>query len=219
MLILLCQLEETAFFYIEHSFPTMYNNSRKELLVMYGSLGAQIRHYRRMREMSQEELALAVGYKTKASINKIEKGKAVVPHDKLEEIARVLHVPIDNLIGGEGYVREKHIKDNSWEQRKSSTTESDMIEYALSSTNETAQKIRNHLMGALKELNVSVCADTTLVPKFNALSSSNQQVVMTLVDTLLRQQGTVLQIQKNTTTADSDGGDDSGTQKVAPSLQ
>ena len=144
---------------------------------MYGTLGAQIRHYRRLRDMSQEELAQAAGYKTKASINKIEKNLTAVPHDMLIRIASALRVPVDNLVGSGNYT--PHSKLDTTEQA---------IEYAYNKTDDTAQALRKHLMGALQALNMETSTDTTLVPKFNALSSSNQQVVMTLIDTLLTQQ-------------------------------
>lgn len=77
------------------------------------------------------------------------------------------------------------------------------------------QEIREYLTGALKVVNelyegVTVCADTTLVGKFNSLSSANQAVVMNLVDSLLVQQGTVqaqmehLAQQKNTAPKDGE---------------
>jgi hypothetical protein len=80
----------------------------------------------------------------------------------------------------------------------------EVYEHAAISTSKTAQALRKHLIGAMKALNIEASADTTLVPKFNALSSANQQVVMTLVDSLLQQQGTVLQTQKNTAQTDGE---------------
>jgi transcriptional regulator with XRE-family HTH domain len=183
--------------------------------------------------MSQEELALAVGYKTKASINKIEKNLSAVPHDKLIKIASALRVPVDNLVGGENYtpkselvnqngVKLSHREKQPWiEAGKAKRVDNewyadDVYEYATTSTSKTAQALRNHLIGALKALNIEASADTTLVPKFNALSSANQQVVMTLVNSLLQQQGTVLQTQN----APSDEGESVlDTQKGTSSLQ
>lgn len=188
---------------------------------MYGSLGSQIRYYRRLRNMSQEELAFAAGYKTKASINKIEKNISAVPHDRLVRIANILRVPVDNLIGGQTYtpknklMNENDIKLSNTEKQQlvklgnancidNELYANEVYEYAAISTSKTAQALRKHLIGAMKALNIEASADTTLVPKFNALSSANQQVVMTLVDSLLQQQGTVLQTQKNTAQTDGE---------------
>jgi transcriptional regulator with XRE-family HTH domain len=171
--------------------------------------------------MSQEELAFAAGYKTKASINKIEKNISAVPHDRLVRIANILRVPVDNLIGGQTYtpknelMNENGIKLSSQEKKQrvrlcnpvrtdNECYADDVYEYATTSTSKTAQALRKHLIGAMKALNIEASADTTLVPKFNALSSANQNVVMTLVNSLLQQQEAVLQTQKNTAQTDGE---------------
>ena len=55
-------------------------------------IGNRIKHYRELRNMTQEELAQKVGYVNKSSIYSIEKGMAAVPYDKLSAIAKVLNV-------------------------------------------------------------------------------------------------------------------------------
>ena len=57
-------------------------------------VGNNIRRFRRYRDMSQRELAEAVGYATKSSMNKIEAGETSVPIPRLTEIAKVLRVPL-----------------------------------------------------------------------------------------------------------------------------
>ena len=61
------------------------------------SIGERVRHYRRLKDMTQEELAIQVGYQAKASINKIEKNMATVPHDRLVKIASALGVSTSDL--------------------------------------------------------------------------------------------------------------------------
>ena len=61
-------------------------------------VGQNIRKYRRFRDMSQKELAKAVGYATKSSINKIEAGEASVPIPRLNQIANALRVPLQALM-------------------------------------------------------------------------------------------------------------------------
>ena len=55
-----------------------------------------------------------------------------------------------------------------------------------------------------------------ILSKFNSLDKSSQLLVEGMIDKLLLTQQMA---QKNATTADSDGGEDSGTQKGTPSLQ
>ena len=141
---------------------------------MYGSLGAQIRHYRRIKEMTQEELARQVGYQTKASISKIEKNQATVPHDMLVKISNALNVDIDILTGRK--------KDDG----EPPTAEA-IAQYAYNSTSDTAKALKEHLISAMKLLEqqsqVSDIAD-----KFDRLTPANQKSVMALIDSMLLQQ-------------------------------
>lgn len=50
-------------------------------------------------KMSQEELAKKMGYKSRASINKIEKGKADIPQSKIMQFAKELGVSPGELMG------------------------------------------------------------------------------------------------------------------------
>ena len=142
---------------------------------MYGSLGAQIRHYRRIKEMTQGELARQVGYQTKASISKIEKNQATVPHDMLVKISNALNVDIDILTGRK--------KDDGEE---APPTEA-VFQYAYNSTSDTAKALKEHLISAMKLLEqqpqVSDIAD-----KYNRLTPANQKSVMALIDSMLLQQ-------------------------------
>lgn len=62
-------------------------------------LAERIKEARLARQLSQEDLANKVGYTSRASINKIEKGKVDVPRSKVEAIAQALHVSPAWLLG------------------------------------------------------------------------------------------------------------------------
>lgn len=61
--------------------------------------------YRRIRArreelgMSQEELANKLGYKSRSSINKIEKGENDIPQSKIVSFAQALHTTPEFLMG------------------------------------------------------------------------------------------------------------------------
>jgi transcriptional regulator with XRE-family HTH domain len=62
-------------------------------------IGKNIKAKREQLGITQEDLALALGYKSKTSINKIEMGLADVPRAKLPAFARALGVTPDELSG------------------------------------------------------------------------------------------------------------------------
>ena len=75
--------------------------------------GENLRRIRQAKGMSQEELAKALGYTNRSSINKIEIGRSCIPSDKIARTAAVLGVsplelfeceyePVDTLPNG-GY--------------------------------------------------------------------------------------------------------------------
>lgn len=61
-------------------------------------IGEKIRALRIERGMSQNDLALACGYTSRASINKIELGKVDPPQSKIQAIAEALDVSPASLI-------------------------------------------------------------------------------------------------------------------------
>lgn len=61
-------------------------------------LGKNISKFRKEKGITQQELADKTGYKSKAGISDIERGKNTVPIDKLELIAKVLNVKVSQLI-------------------------------------------------------------------------------------------------------------------------
>lgn len=62
------------------------------------TIGDKIRALRIERGLSQNELALACGYKSRASINKIELGKVDLPQSKIQLIAEALEVTPASLV-------------------------------------------------------------------------------------------------------------------------
>ena len=61
--------------------------------------GEMIRILREQRNITQEELAKAVGYKTRSSIAKIETGESDPPQKMIKKIADVLEVSPAELVG------------------------------------------------------------------------------------------------------------------------
>lgn len=64
------------------------------------SIGSNIRYRRRELHMSQHDLAITMGYKTRSTIAKIESGENDVSHKKLQKFAAVLNTTVDALISG-----------------------------------------------------------------------------------------------------------------------
>ena len=64
------------------------------------SVGANIRKRRFELKMSQQELADAMGYKTRSTIAKIEAGKNDISQKKLQRIAAVLETTVETLVAG-----------------------------------------------------------------------------------------------------------------------
>lgn len=62
------------------------------------NVGERIRKLRKLRGMTQEELAQKVGYKSKASVNKIELER-IVPLKRLLPFAKALDVDVNYLLG------------------------------------------------------------------------------------------------------------------------
>lgn len=62
-------------------------------------IGKYVLARRKELDITQEELARMMGYKTKSSINKIENGTQDVPLPKVEELARCLNTTPAYLMG------------------------------------------------------------------------------------------------------------------------
>lgn len=64
------------------------------------SIGANIKKRRFELRMSQQELADAMGYRTRSTIAKIESGENDVSHKKLQKFAEVLDTTVEELVSG-----------------------------------------------------------------------------------------------------------------------
>jgi len=73
------------------------------------SVGANIRKRRFELKMSQQELAEAMGYKTRSTIAKIESGENDVTQKKLQRFAAVLDTTVEALVSGSSGVDEEPI--------------------------------------------------------------------------------------------------------------
>ena len=63
------------------------------------TIGEKIKQAREAKGMTQEELAHALGYRSRTSVNKIETGERDVPRRQIKKIAQILGVPPVSLLG------------------------------------------------------------------------------------------------------------------------
>lgn len=73
------------------------------------NVGANIRKRRFELKMSQQELAEAMGYKTRSTIAKIESGENDVTQKKLQRFAQVLDTTVEALIAGSAAAEEEGV--------------------------------------------------------------------------------------------------------------
>ena len=64
---------------------------------MATTFGDNIRKYRELKGLRQEDLALALGYKTKGAVNKIENNVTKLPQNKIKQCADILGIPVAKL--------------------------------------------------------------------------------------------------------------------------
>lgn len=73
-------------------------------------IGRKIAERRKELGLTQEELALRMGYKSKSTINKIELGKNDIPQSKIVRFAEVLETTPAYLMGWLDDVEEKPVE-------------------------------------------------------------------------------------------------------------
>ena len=78
------------------------------------TVGERIAARRKELHMTQEELAQELGYKTKSSVNKIERDASGIPMDKVEDIACALHCDASYLMGWEKTSYPVMREDDAW---------------------------------------------------------------------------------------------------------
>ena len=76
--------------------------------------GENIKKLRLAKNMSQEELAKALGYENRSSINKIELGKNDMPRNKIVRAAQVLGVSPLAFFEGADSEPDFDVKQDSW---------------------------------------------------------------------------------------------------------
>ena len=76
------------------------------------SIGSRIKERRELLNLSQEELALKLGYKSRSTINKIESGINDITQSKVVEFAKVLQTTPAYLMGWEENENKKLDRQN-----------------------------------------------------------------------------------------------------------
>ena len=193
---------------------------------------SNIREFRIERGLSQQDLADMTGYKSRSSINKIEKGITMVTLPQAQKIANALGVAIEVIVpslkntktyyktdipvqketseqskDGDGFVID--------EQKNAYFNKENMFKH-LFNRNDDVGKAFSRLAYAMakvekmqqKEKEVNAIEKESL-DKIRKLTPNNRQLLFNMMDTLLAQQKAL----------SVDGEGDSGTQKGTPSLQ
>ena len=121
-------------------------------------LGDLIKKRREELNLTQEELADLLNYKSKSTINKIEKNINDIPFSKLEDFAKVLKVDLAYLLGWDIEKKEKSITKASKdieptiEEIRAKLNESELIELdTLITLNTTMFQKRGDLKDYTKE--------------------------------------------------------------------
>lgn len=114
-------------------------------------IGERIARYREKCGMSQEELAQLLGYKSKSTINKIEKGNRTVPKKMILRLSSVLDVtPLDIL--GESIETILHTDTKGETQMKSKNNQAPLVIEIDNGEHETGVVVRaNDKANALLE--------------------------------------------------------------------
>lgn len=68
---------------------------------IYEKIGKKVKVLRERFEYSQEEVAHALGYKSRVTVSKIENGDYTVNADILEKLSKLFHVPVNELVDDE----------------------------------------------------------------------------------------------------------------------
>lgn len=155
-----------------------------------------IKQYRIAKGMSQQELADATGYKSRSSINKIEKGQTLVTLHQAKKIARALGVSITDLVPEyEAYAdRESKREPFKWELSINSqdniSYNGEEIYHRFFSRNDAVSKAFKEFADTLmrEEQRKLSSTDNKLLDRFKQLTAPNQQAVMMMIESLLAQQ-------------------------------
>lgn len=78
----------------------------------------RIKECRTRQDVSQQELAKALGYKDQSMISKIESGAVDLPSTKLSQIAAFFHMPIEYFLGLQEQTWHKSVIEDYRKERK-----------------------------------------------------------------------------------------------------
>lgn len=125
--------------------------------------GKNIRYLRKLKNMTQEELADKLGYKSFTTIQKWESGDSEPNLKKLKQIAELFDIDIDNLAKIDISRGNSNKKLSSYEEQK-------------------ILEPYNKLNNAGKEKAVSYTQDLVDSGKYNKLTKENQETYITDID-------------------------------------
>lgn len=108
-------------------------------------VGYKIKLLRQKNKMTQEELAFKVGYTSRSSINKIEKGLVDLPQSKIAEIADALGTSPAFLMGWEDDTTNDSAPEISENRRK-------LIDFAHSVPEEKVEQVYSIIQSILEAL-------------------------------------------------------------------
>ena len=107
------------------------------------SIGANIKRRRFELRMTQQELADAMGYRTRSTIAKIESGENDVSQKKLQRFAAVLDTTVAALIGGQSDVHPAAVEAVSGARRNKNV----VVVLAGGRTGQNRQNIPSQFVG------------------------------------------------------------------------
>jgi transcriptional regulator with XRE-family HTH domain len=186
----------------------MYYNIRKEMITMLTST-SNIREFRIERGLSQQDLADMTGYKSRSSINKIEKGITMVTLPQAQKIANALGVELEAIVPSLKYTKDYYKVDSHITKETLARDEDNVVVddegnvYAnkealfnhLYSRNDDVGKAFSRLIYAMakvekmqqeeKEVNA---IEKEALDKIRKLTPNNRQLLFNMMDTLLAQQ-------------------------------
>jgi transcriptional regulator with XRE-family HTH domain len=136
------------------------------------TLGERLKQSRLDMDFTQKDLAIKVGVSDK-TVSAWENGTKTPRASTLYTLARIFDKPSD-------YYFSTSSTDGIDEEA--------VITYAQNSTSDTAKKLRDHLLSAMKLLEAEQREESEVSAKFKRLTPANQTIVMTMIDTMLAQQ-------------------------------
>jgi transcriptional regulator with XRE-family HTH domain len=170
------------------------------------------------RRTSAAEVSKATGI-SRGSLSQYMNGKFSPKQDRIYLLAKHLHVSPTWLMGLDVSMEERHpleIHDDKNGSMYVVGNSSNLFIEAFTGENEQIKRrLRHNIMSFMYNYQKLLLGDEQtldFLKKYKLLTQNNKKTLNAMIDTMLM-------AQKNATTADSDGGEDSGTQKVAPSLQ